>query len=137
MTDFDSWAILELFGHRRLAGRVSEQDLAGGRLLRIDIYGDGDHEADIVASQLYGHGAIFSLTPCDETVARQAARWCSRPLAELGIGLDDEGDDELEACDGCDSMVDPETLTDDEDNIRLCPECVQRNLDKEHDHATV
>ena len=34
---FKQWAILELMGHRRLAGLVSETTLAGGAFLRIDV----------------------------------------------------------------------------------------------------
>ena len=39
---FASWAILELMGHRRLGGYVSETTLAGGAFLRIDVPGDED-----------------------------------------------------------------------------------------------
>lgn len=34
---FDSWAILELMGHVRLAGRVSETMIAGAPMLRLDV----------------------------------------------------------------------------------------------------
>lgn len=34
---FESWAILELMGHRRLAGYVREITLAGAGMLRIDV----------------------------------------------------------------------------------------------------
>lgn len=34
---FEGWAILELMGHRRLAGYVSECEVAGTKLLRIDV----------------------------------------------------------------------------------------------------
>jgi hypothetical protein len=58
MTDesFDQWAVVELLGHRRLAGRVREATIGGGAFLRIDVPGDGD---EIVATQFYGHGAVY------------------------------------------------------------------------------
>ena len=34
---FDEWAILELMGHRRLAGKVTEVAIGGGSFLRIDM----------------------------------------------------------------------------------------------------
>jgi hypothetical protein len=35
------WAIVEVFGHRRLAGRVSEVTIAGAKMLRVDVPGLG------------------------------------------------------------------------------------------------
>lgn len=35
------WAILELMGHRRLAGYVSEQEIAGAAFIRVDVPGTG------------------------------------------------------------------------------------------------
>jgi len=34
---FEGWCVLELMGHRRLAGYVSEQEIAGADMLRIDV----------------------------------------------------------------------------------------------------
>lgn len=34
---FEAWGIVELMGHQRVAGRLSEQPLGGGNLLRVDI----------------------------------------------------------------------------------------------------
>lgn len=34
---FDSWCVLELLGHRRLAGRVTEEERFGVKLGRIDV----------------------------------------------------------------------------------------------------
>jgi hypothetical protein len=59
-----------LFGHTRIAGKVSEATIAGGAFLRIDIPGkDG---ADVM-TQYYGPGAVFSMTPVTEAVARAFA----------------------------------------------------------------
>lgn len=61
--------MLELMGHRRRAGMVEEVDIAGGKLLRIDIPNDG---GDI--TEFYGAGAIYALRPVSEEIARRAAK---------------------------------------------------------------
>lgn len=73
-TTFDGWCILELLGHRRLGGHVTEQEIAGASFLRIDIPGDGDQ---IKATQFYPPSAVYCLTPTTEAMARAAAaaRW--------------------------------------------------------------
>ena len=43
---FEGWAILELMGHRRLGGLVTEQEIAGAAFLRIDVPGEVVHHID-------------------------------------------------------------------------------------------
>lgn len=64
---FEGWAILELMGHRRLAGYVREVELAGGGVLRIDI---PKPEGDGATTQFYSPAALYCLTPCSEEIAR-------------------------------------------------------------------
>jgi hypothetical protein len=64
---FDAWAIVELMGHRKLAGRVSEQVIAGCPLLRIDVPGTEKGQLHIYARQYY------SLTPTTEAICRAYA----------------------------------------------------------------
>jgi len=74
---FEGWAILELMGHRRLAGYVQEQELAGAAFLRIDVPASvtGDPLQDeSEATQFYAPGAVYCLTPCSEELARELAR---------------------------------------------------------------
>lgn len=65
---FDEWAILELMGHRKMAGRVSEVQLFGAKMLRIDI------PSDPPATQIYGGAAIYCLTPTTEETCRAFAK---------------------------------------------------------------
>lgn len=66
---FDQWAILELMGHVRLAGRVTEEEHFGAKLGRIDIpNGDG------FTTQYFSGGSIYRLTPTTEVIARQVAQ---------------------------------------------------------------
>jgi hypothetical protein len=73
---FAAWAILEILGHRRLGGYVSETTLAGGAFLRIDVPGDADGE--VHSTQFYSPGSVYCLTPCSEEAAKIVARG-SRP----------------------------------------------------------
>jgi hypothetical protein len=65
---FAQWAILELMGHVRLAGRVTEEAHFGTALGRIDIpVGDG------FTTQYFGGGSVYRLTPTTEEIARSVA----------------------------------------------------------------
>ena len=69
MSESDEWAVVEIFGRIRVAGRVSEADRYGVKLLRVDIpRPDGGF-----GTQLYGGTAIFRLTPVSEEIARAVA----------------------------------------------------------------
>jgi hypothetical protein len=75
---FEQWAIVELMGHRTIAGKVTEQTIAGTSLLRIDVpeVPTGSGGATIPAfTQFYGMHAVYALTPVSETVARMAAQY--------------------------------------------------------------
>jgi hypothetical protein len=91
---FEGWVILELMGHRRLGGYLSEQEVAGAKLLRIDVpkaEGEGD-----VASQLYSSAAVYCITPTTEELARAVARRAQpTPVTRYELAphrADDEGD---------------------------------------------
>lgn len=43
---FGTWAIVGLPGHRRVVGRVSEQEIAGAGFLRIDVPAPGGSDTD-------------------------------------------------------------------------------------------
>lgn len=76
MTDtptFAEWVILELLGHRRLAGYLTEQQIAGHGYLRLDIPGADDDEA-FAATQLFNPTSVYAIHPTTETIARHAAK---------------------------------------------------------------
>ncbi len=72
MTTYEGWAIVELMGHRTFGGMVSEVEMYGGRLLRLDVYDDEGEEPAM--TQYYGSSAIYCITPADESMARQVGR---------------------------------------------------------------
>jgi hypothetical protein len=67
---FDQWCVIELFGFKKIAGRVSEVTVAGGSFLRVDIPGP---DGKTIASPHYGPAAIYSLTPTTEEIAKAFA----------------------------------------------------------------
>lgn len=70
---FDGWAILELLGHRRLGGYLSEATIAGASFLRIDIPQAGDDHPPV--TQFYSASSVYAITPTTEEVATAAARY--------------------------------------------------------------
>jgi hypothetical protein len=67
--EFKSWAIVEIMGHVRRAGHVTQETHFGVPLLRIDI----PQPEGTRLTQYYGGQAIYCLTPCDEAAARAVA----------------------------------------------------------------
>ncbi len=66
----DAWAIVEIFGHSRIAGRVSEYVLGGSSFVRVDVPAVNGQAP---FTRLYGPGAIYSMTFVDEETATRAA----------------------------------------------------------------
>ena len=68
---YEGWAILELMGHRERPGYVKEVEIAGGKMLRIDIPVQKDDAGqDVTVTEFYSSGAIYCMTPCSEELAR-------------------------------------------------------------------
>jgi len=75
--EVELWAVAEFMGHKRLAGWVTEAEMFGAKLLRIDIYcGDG-----VVAhvTQFYHPQSLYCLTPTSEQSARKMMKHFDRP----------------------------------------------------------
>ena len=64
---FNEWALVELFGHNKIVGKVSEATLAGGAFLRVDVPGFDGKPA---FTRFYGPGAVYSINPVTEDIAR-------------------------------------------------------------------
>lgn len=86
---FATWAVVEIMGHRRLIGYLTEQEIGGVAMLRVDILGEKP------ATQIYGAAAIYCITPVTEDTARRAAnlnRVSPVKLWEIGAGPDTTAD---------------------------------------------
>jgi hypothetical protein len=67
---FKQWAILELMGHRRLAGEITDATIGGGAFLRIDIPG---RDGKATSTQFYSPASVYCITPTTEEIARGVA----------------------------------------------------------------
>lgn len=68
--DFSEWAIVELFGHKRMAGRISDQEIGGCSFVRIDV---PETVKSPAWTKLLGQGSIYGITITDEQTARICA----------------------------------------------------------------
>lgn len=64
---FDQWALVELFGHQKIVGKVTEATLASGAFLRVDVPA---YNGQAAFTRYFGPGAIYSINPVSEEVAR-------------------------------------------------------------------
>lgn len=75
------WGIVEVMGHARYAGRISEYTALGVPLVRVEIPANAEDQVP-AHERLLGASSIFRITPTTEAVARSVARQCAdRPLS--------------------------------------------------------
>jgi hypothetical protein len=72
---FEIWGIVEIMGHSIIAGKISEQTVAGAPLLRVDVptVDGGQGYAIPGYTKFYSPGAIYAITPTDEETCKNAA----------------------------------------------------------------
>ena len=71
--ELKSWALVELFGHQRIVGFLSQQTFGSGVLFRVDVpdlLKDGKKVREGF-TRYFGLSAIYSITPCSEAMVRQ------------------------------------------------------------------
>ena len=93
---FEQWCIVELYGHNRIVGMVSEQSIGGATFVRVDVP-EVQREAERVDqktfkretymetiapfTKFFGQGAIYAITPTTQEIATAiAARLVVRPV---------------------------------------------------------
>ncbi len=67
---FETWAIIELFGHQKIAGYCTEQNIAGTNMLRVDV---PETKEQPEYTRLLNNAAIYAINPVDEITARYMA----------------------------------------------------------------
>lgn len=89
------WAIVEIFGHRRHAGRIREEERFGSKMLRIDVPKSEATGLDATwETHWYGGASIFSLTLTDEATVARANKRYDPPSRYLPPPADDGEDDD-------------------------------------------
>lgn len=105
--EFNSWAIVEMFGHTKEVGFVSTQYFGPACLFQIDVPELPEREmvlessrylngitwapagtkvrvaASLSRSRLIGQGSIYSITPCTETTAMAAIESMAQTHREM------------------------------------------------------
>ena len=92
---FECWAVVEVMGHSRYAGMVTEQAIGGCAFVRVDVPAvDGR----LPFTKLLGQGSIFAITPCSEEAAKAVAAQCYdkpvtiyQPAIQNQLGFEDGG----------------------------------------------
>lgn len=67
---FDLWCVVELFGHTQIAGKCTEQNIAGTNMLRVDV---PETSKSGPFTKFYGSGAIYAINPVTEEFAKVKA----------------------------------------------------------------
>ena len=71
--ELKSWALVELFGHQRIVGYLSQQNFGTGVLFRVDVP-DLLKDGKIVRAgftRYFGLASIYSVTPMSEEMVRE------------------------------------------------------------------
>lgn len=96
--ELKAWALVELFGHARIVGFLSQQTFGSGVLFRVDVP-DLLKEGKIQRkgfTRYFGLSAIYSITPIDEATVRRLLPSIdgtpgeARPLTIRSYDCDDE-----------------------------------------------
>lgn len=67
---FDLWCLVELFGHSQIAGKCTEQNVAGTNMLRVDVPATSKQPG---FTRFLSAGAIYAINPVTEEVAKHIA----------------------------------------------------------------
>ncbi len=103
---FREWCVVEIMGHKRYAGLVTEAEIGGCSFLRVDVpesVSAQSGETLPAFTKLFGQGSVYCLSPTTEETARafaaglgveafsryEAPRLPGPPAAEAALELDD------------------------------------------------
>jgi len=73
LAELKAWALVEIFGHQRIVGFLSQQSFGSGVLFRVDVPDltiCGKVER-VGFTRYFGLAAIYSITPISEEMVRQ------------------------------------------------------------------
>ena len=71
--ELKAWALVELFGHQRIVGYLSQQSFGTGVLFRVDVP-DLTSSGKVIRdgfTRYFGLGAIYGITPISEEMVRK------------------------------------------------------------------
>lgn len=99
--------IVELFGHQRIAGKVSEESVGGQSFVRVDV---PEIEGQQSFTKLYGANAVYAITPVsEETMLRAVKAFQAVPIEAYHLSIPTRA---------AIAAPDPDDYEDDDDDFR-------------------
>lgn len=79
----NEWCLVELFGHQKIVGKVTEATIAGGAFLRVDVPAVAENKP---YTRFYGPSAIYSINPITEEIALQMlSQYRNEPVSRFEL----------------------------------------------------
>lgn len=72
--EFQTYALVELFGHNRIVGLVTEQAIGGASFIRVDV---PRPDGSTAFTRMFGAAAIYAINPIEKDVAVALAQRCA------------------------------------------------------------
>lgn len=130
---FEQWCVIEIMGHKRFAGFVTEQSVGGASFVRVDVPEVTTRSGETLPAftKLFGASSIYCLSPCTEETARAFAADLRAegfalyeaprlPAPQAAPVRDAEWDDPETFCEGCGCEIDSISID------RLCADCTAK-----------
>lgn len=80
----DFHAIVEILGHKKLAGRVTQVAIGSAAMLRVDVPKTAQRDA---YTKYVGVASVYAMTPVEEGVAQRAAEQIERYFDPLPVSF--------------------------------------------------
>lgn len=77
---FETWAIVEIMGHQKFAGFLTEETIAGSGMLRLDV---PEFPPLKGFTRYFNTASVYSITPTSEELARQVGEGLQRQPMSL------------------------------------------------------
>lgn len=121
----ETWAVVEVMGHKKFAGFVTEQAIGPAAMIRVDVPSvEMDGKTLPSFSKLFGVASIYCISPCTEETARAFATQMRSRAFELyeapRLEVTKPQNADLLACDECGELCEQLEFV---DRRQLCPDC--------------
>jgi hypothetical protein len=83
----DFWALVEIMGRQQIVGRITEQTIAGGAFLRVDVPAVNGQQP---YTRFYGASSIYCISPVTEVVAKkllEQSRFRNEPVGVYDLPM--------------------------------------------------
>ncbi len=80
---FECWAIVELFGHQRVSGLVSERQVAGAGMVQVDVHNAAGTE--VLFTRLLNPKSIYAINPVEKSIALYSGEYSARPITRFEL----------------------------------------------------